>query len=108
MPDIEGGASGGHQKFINRIEALRPLTENLPAMDSAENVKARLQIICNLSVTGVLPGVQAGAAVRACEAWLKLEAHEMDRNRMKALERQITELEAELARARSSAMRVMP
>ncbi len=66
-------------------------------MDTPEHVRAGLQTVQRWAAAGMLAGTVAGACVRAAEAWLKLHEHELDRQRMKALEHRVRELEAELA-----------
>jgi hypothetical protein len=71
----------------------------MPALDSAESCKQRLAIIQDMTLRGLLAGSVAGAAVRSCEAWLKAYQTEIDRNRMRDLERHIEALEKQLAGA---------
>lgn len=76
---------------------LEDVERELPPMDSPEHVRAGLQLLQRWAAAGLLPGAVAGACVRAAEAWLKLHEHELDRDRLKLLERRVRELEAELA-----------
>jgi len=89
-----GGRASGRAR--QRLDLAR-VERELPPMDSAEHVKARLELLCNWTAAGLLAGSKAGAAVRSCEAWLKLHEHELDRQRMKVLEQRVKELEAELS-----------
>ena len=99
--DIGKHASkGGDAKQAKRMAALAARAVDMPPLDSVENAKARLEIINDLVVSGLLAGSQAGAAVRAVEVWLKAEAHEMDRNKIRELTAQLELLEAELKKAR--------
>ena len=91
-------------------EARRGLTlervlAELPPMDSVEHVKARLEMICNWSVAGLVSGSQAGAAVRACEQWLKVHAWALDVARVRQMEARVRQLEAELAQHRRAGAR---
>jgi hypothetical protein len=85
---------------------MQQVAESLPRLDSPLNAKLRLEVIQNSVMSGVLSGAEAGAAVRACEVWLKADAHETDRNRVRSLEKKLDELEKELATARRGGPRV--
>ena len=102
MPDIhrENGAKGGEAKASHLREEQRAVARQLPPLDSVENAMKRLELINDATVSGVLAGSVAGAAVRACEVWLKAHAQEVDARRLKELERQIASLEDELAAAK--------
>lgn len=100
----EAGRRGGKAKAARRL-TLDRVERELPPMDSPEQVRAGLQIVQRWAAAGLLPGVVAGACVRAAEAWLKVHEHELDRDRVRGLERRIAELEAELAQ-RSAARRL--
>jgi hypothetical protein len=103
MNTKERAALGGEAKQAKRNAALAARAATMPPLDSVENAKARLEIINDLAVSGMLPGSQAGAASRSIEIWLRAEAHALDLHRLKELERTITELEAELKNARRRA-----
>lgn len=100
------GALGGEQKAANQRMRLARVVTELPPMDSLEAAKARLEIISTLAVSGALAGSQAGAAVRAVEVWVKTYQAELDRNRLRDLERQIETLEKQLAATRTGVRRV--
>lgn len=74
--------------------ALPPLVEPSDALD-------RLERISRLAIAGVLPGAQASAASRAVEAWLNAQRLAVSLQRVRALEKRIVELEAELTRTRA-------
>lgn len=99
----ERARKGGEAKQAKRAASLAARAAAMPPLDSVENAKARLEIINDLVISGLLAGSQAGAGVRAVEVWLKAEAHALDLHRLKELERTITELEAELKNARRRA-----
>ncbi len=84
---------------------LERVMADLPPMDSIEHVKARLETICNWSVAGLVAGSQAGAAVRACEQWLKVHAWALDVARVRQLEARVRELEGQVAKPRRSGPR---
>jgi hypothetical protein len=93
MPSPDSGlhvATGGRLS-LERVEA------ELPAMDSPEHVRDGLQLLQQWTAAGLLAGAPAGACVRAAEVWLKLHEHETEVGRMRALEKRVRELEAELA-----------
>jgi len=69
-------------------------------MDSLENVKARLQTICDLVVAGTFPKTGAAAAVQACKIWLEVHNSDLDRRHLKELEALVGKLEAENKRLR--------
>jgi hypothetical protein len=100
----EAARKGGLAKARRRLTLDRVETE-LPPMDTPEHVRAGLQLVQRWAAAGMLAGSVAGSCVRAAEVWLKLHEHELDRDRVRGLERRIAELEAELA-ARSVIRRV--
>ena len=91
---------GGEAKQAKRMDSLRAAAAALPALDSPENAKVRLEVISTLSITGSLPGSQAAAAVRAIEVWVKAEQLRQDRDRLRTLEHEVERLERELSAAR--------
>jgi hypothetical protein len=91
-------SKGGREK--RQFDAAK----DLPSMDQTER---RLEMICNLAVSGVLPGSQASAAVRACEAYLKAKQLDLDVRRIKDLEKMIGELEKELKKAKAGHLRAV-
>jgi len=66
-----------------------------PAIRTVEDAQRRLQIIGDLCVRGLLPGAQAGAAVRSCEVWLKSEETRAGIQRVAELEEQLHRLETD-------------
>jgi hypothetical protein len=79
----------------------------LPQVVSLETAKRCLALIPALAISGVVPGSQASAAVRACEVYIRAEEAEMNVRRLKTLEAEVTRLEGELKKARNSrALRV--
>ncbi len=95
-------SKGGAAKQAKRVATLSALVDALPPLDSLENAMLSLEMIRNLALSGHVTGSQSGSAVRACEAWIKAHAQDLDLRRIKELERTITELEAELKKARVS------
>jgi len=91
-----GGKRSGQVR--RRRLTLEDVERDLPPLDSPEHVRAGLQLIQRWAAAGMLPGAVAGAMVRGAEVWLKLHEHELDRDRVRGLERRIAELEGELAR----------
>jgi hypothetical protein len=100
MDATESGRLGGQAKEANIAAERRRYTDAMPPLDSPENCKRRLEVIQDMTLRGLLAGSAAGAAVRSCEAWLKAYQTEIDRNRMRELERQIETLEKQLAATR--------
>ena len=95
---------GGDAKQAGREKRQFDAAKVLPPMEQTEK---RLEVICNLAVSGVLPGSQASAAVRACEAYLKAKQLDLDVRRIKDLEKMIGELERELKKARAGHLRAV-
>ena len=100
MTPEEARALGQRSGQARRRLTLEDVERELPPMDSVEHVKARLETICNWSVAGRVAGSQAGAAVRACEQWLKVHAWALDVARVRQMEARVRQLEAELAQHR--------
>lgn len=73
---------------------------DLPPMTTPENVKLRLELIQNWALGGLVPGAVAGAAVRACEVWYRVNDLQHDRERTRELEKRLKELQKELNKAR--------
>ena len=99
------GSLGGTAKAANVTAKLDAIVNGLPPLDSVEACKKSLHAIRDAAMRGLIGGSQAGAAVRACEAWLKAYQAELDRNRMREMEKQIASLEEQLSR-RASVRRV--
>ncbi len=100
-------AVGGHIKAAQVAAAQREAVQTVieewggwPLLDSVENAQRRLDMLCRLSAERYVDGAAAGAAVRACEQWLRAENVRQDRQRMKELETQVRTLRAELREAR--------
>jgi hypothetical protein len=91
---------GGHAKQAKKRDTLDKVLDKVPRLDSPEAAKLRLEAISNAAMHGLLAGSQAGAAVRACEAWLKAHELELDMDRLAVLEKEVTRLERELKAAR--------
>jgi len=96
----EARTLGQRSGQARRRLTLEDVERDLPPMDSIEHVKDRLETICNWSVAGLVAGSQAGAAVRACEQWLKVHAWALDVARVRQLEARVRELEGQVARPR--------
>jgi hypothetical protein len=95
---------GAEARHNAREKRQREAATHLPPMEQTER---RLEVICNLAVSGVLPGSQASAAVRACEAFLKARQLDLDVRRIKDLEKMIGELERELKQAKAGHLRAI-
>lgn len=95
----DAARKGGEAKAQARLDAMRTVAAAMPPLNSPENCKLRLERIQDMVIGGVLSGAEAGAAVRASEVWLKSDAAADDRKRMRDLERQVADLEAQLAKA---------
>jgi hypothetical protein len=92
---------GGEARQAHRLESLAEFVAQLPgSWRCAEDVMRHLETVGQMSARGLLPGSQAGAAVRSAEVWVKAETLKLDRDRMAALEAQIGELKRELASSR--------
>ena len=72
-----------------------------PALDSPANAKLRLEYISNRLMLDQLTPSQAQAQERLHREWRETFFAELDLKRMKALEQQVRELEAQLAQARA-------
>lgn len=100
MNATERASAGGVALAQRRSELLAVLLAELPPLVDEASAKRWCELIAEGSARGLIPGSQAGAAVRGVEVWLRVEAHELDVKRLRALQRQVSELERELARAR--------
>ncbi len=89
---------GVEAREAKRLARLKTVT--LLPFDCEESVMGNLEIICKRAVTGDLSGSQAGAAVRACEVWVKTQSLKQSRDTIQQLEKQIRELETQLKRRR--------
>ncbi len=78
-------------------KAVDPL-DDLPPMDSLDHVKARLEVICNRALHGQR---ELGPAVRACEAWVKADEHDLIRKRLREAEAVNVRMAAEIKRLRA-------
>ncbi len=78
-----------------RVLTVSDAVAELPDLDSAEHIRHAVQQIQRWAVGGLLPGVVAGACIRAAEIALKALDHELDLARIKQLEARVRELEAE-------------
>ena len=87
-----------HETMQARREAA---ASALPPLREIEDAFFRLERISELAISGVLPGAQANAAVRAVESWLSAQRHLVAVQRVRAMELRIRELENELAVTRS-------
>jgi hypothetical protein len=86
---------GGEARAANRAATLAEFVAQLPdSWDSEGAVKRFLEVIGAMSARGLLPGSQAGSAVRSAEAWIKAESLRLDRDRMAELEAKLRALEA--------------
>ena len=93
-------ASGGEAKAARLSDARDALLIDWGELTDESSCEWRLDVLGTLAARGLLSGSQAGAAVRACEVWLKARALKIEGEGMAALERRIVELQAALAAAR--------
>jgi len=92
----EAGRAGGQRSAVVRKKlGLSRVELELPRLTSVEAAKSRLEKLSDWGAAGLLAGTTLSGAVRAVEVWLKLHEFEIDRDRIKTLERRIAELEAE-------------
>ncbi len=90
-----GHALAARSAARRRVLTLDDVEAELPALDSAEHVRLAAQRIQRWAAAGLLPGVVAGACVRAAEIALRALDHELDLQRIRQLEARVRELEAE-------------
>jgi len=79
---------------------LTDVEEQMPALDSPENIRLAAQRIQRWGAAGMLKGVVVSACIRACEVALRAIAEETDLRRVRGMEQRIKELEAELSQRR--------
>jgi len=102
MPDPkhmrEIGRVGGQRSAQRRRKlTLDDVEQQLPTLDTADNVRLAVQLLQRWGAAGMLPGAVLGGCVRAAEIALRALEAELDTKRVRALEQRIRELEAELA-----------
>ncbi len=68
----------------------------LPALDSPEHIREAYQTVQRWACAGLVSAGAAGAAVRACDGALRLYEATLDREKLKAVEDRLAELEAQL------------
>lgn len=73
----------------------------LPAMDCAENVQRRVEVVTAWACKGWVPGGVAGAVVRAAEVWHKLADLSHDRKHTQELEDECARLGRELEKLKA-------
>lgn len=95
----EAGRKGGRARARKRL-TLDRVEEEFGPLDTPDDAKRRLDVLGRWIASGLLAGAPGGAAVRSVEVWLRGYEAELDRDRLKAAEKRIAELESELARAR--------
>jgi hypothetical protein len=106
-PDIARFASqGGKARAKHRLTLARVQAE-LPPLESPETAKQRLAIISNLGLAGQLSASMVGAQERVHREWREQHAFEIDRQRMRALEQRVKELESELAQRPANLRRAL-
>lgn len=84
---------------------LEQVEAKLGALDTVEDAMRWLRQIAFWAAGGLLSGTVASSAVRACEVWLKLHDSEVDRKRLKELERKLAEYEKDSAKRGAGALR---
>lgn len=92
-----GRRSGERRRRLTLADVER----ELPPMDTPEHNKRRLPAIFNLGLAGIVSAAMVGAQERVHREWREQHAFEIDRDRLKAAERRVAELEAQLARRRA-------
>lgn len=106
--DPERARSMGHRSGeVRRQKAhqrpgpltLERVSEALPRLDTPEHIRLAYELVQRWAAAGLLAGSVAGACVRAADGALKLWEAETDRERIRALEQRIRELEAELSKS---------
>ena len=103
-----GGQASGKTRREKAREAHGLPLEDVNAMlsfETAEDVKAALEQICKWSAAGLINGSAGNACVGAAREWVKANQLVLDTERLKAAERRIKELEAELATRRQPQLR---
>ncbi len=74
----EAGKKGGNTPKGKRL-TLGKVRDELPPMDSPENVKLALETIRAWALAGLIPGTVLSGVVRLHEDWLKAHDSDMDR-----------------------------
>ena len=98
MADRNADGPGTRARVKAPALDLARVERELPAMTDAAAVQRRVEVATNWAAAGMIsPGV-ASAIVRSAEAWHKLADLQLDRERVRAFERRIKELEGELKR----------
>ena len=100
-------AKGAEARWTKQADLQQQAARSLPEVNSMDSAKRCLALIPALAISGVVPGSQASAAVRACEVFIRAEETELNIRRLKTLEAEVSRLEAELKKARNArALRV--
>ena len=94
-----GKASGTARRAARRL-TLPQVEEALGPLQTEQHAKHRLERLGVWLAAGLLSGSQGGAAVRATEVWLRAHSDALDRERLRAAEKRVRQLERELAKVR--------
>ncbi len=95
-----GQAMAARSASRRRKLTLEDAEQEIPPLDSEQNIRLAAEKIQRWGVAGLLPGVVIHSCIRACEVALRALAQELDVQRVPALEARVRELEADLAEAR--------
>lgn len=106
-PNIKLYAAKGGRNSARRKLTVAKLDQLLQPLQSPQDAKERLERIQRWVIEGLIAPTAGNTAVRSVEIWLRAEAYEQDRHRIKALEEQIVVLEQALANARASSLKVV-
>lgn len=93
-----GGKATEAARDAERIAAL----DSLPDLDSPETALKALAVIVRLSIRGFVAGAQANAAAQAARSYIDSHRVVIAVQRVKALEKRLTQLEAENAQLRGA------
>lgn len=108
----EHAADGGHAKAAKAQEALMARVASLPVGElpfaTEEDWQRALAQVAKWTLPPlcVLPHGHATAIAKLAAEWRNFEAQRLDRERIKVMERRISELEGELRQARARATMV--
>ena len=91
-----GKASGAARRAARRL-TLQQVQDGLGPLATEAHAKHRLERLGVWLAAGLLSGSQGGAAVRATEVWLRANAEQFDRERLRVSEKRVKELEKQLA-----------
>ena len=100
-------AAGRRSGKVRKRLTLEDVERDLGPLATEQDAKRRLERLTVWCAAGLLAGSQGGSAVRATEVWLRAHSEELDRDRLKAAEKRVRELERELAAVRGRGLGVV-